>query len=124
MEAEAIKPAFVVLKGCENVAPGEGLGVVCICAFETCLNECSFWLCEERCRGGVVVDEEIREGGDDNCKKSLLIHSLAPVTNCFFQTHKYENPSPPIIMPNTFHKPNSIRKNTTKRTSQRSRREK
>ena len=57
MEAEAVEPAFVVFEGCDDVAPFEWLGVVGVCSLETCLDECSFWLCEEGCGGGVVMDE-------------------------------------------------------------------
>ena len=77
MEAEAVEPALVVFEGCYDIAPGEGLGVVCICALETCLDECSFWFREEGCRGGVVVDEEVGDEGDDNSQESFLGHILA-----------------------------------------------
>lgn len=72
VEAEAVEPAFVVFEGGEDVAPGEGLGVVGVCAFEACLNECSFGLGEEGSCRGVVMDEEIGYKGNHYGKKAFL----------------------------------------------------
>ncbi len=72
VEAEAVEPAFVVFEGGDYVAPFEGFGVVCVGAFEACLDEGSFGLGEEGRCGGVVVDEEVGDHGDNDGQDSFL----------------------------------------------------
>ena len=67
MEAEAVQPAFIVAESGADVRPGECLVVGCVAvAFEARMNVGSFGLAEEGCGGGVVVDKEVREEGDDD----------------------------------------------------------
>jgi hypothetical protein len=67
VEAKTVQPAFVVAESGADVRPGECLVVGCVAvAFEARVDVGSFGLAEEGCGGGVVVDEEVREEGDDD----------------------------------------------------------
>lgn len=81
VEAETIKPAFVISKGGADISPGEGLGIGCICRrFETRMDEGAFGFSEKRGGRGIVVDEEIGAEGDDDSKQSFLYIALAQYT--------------------------------------------
>ena len=67
MEAETVQPAFIVAESGDDVRPGEWLVVGCVAvAFEARVDVGSFGLAKEGCGGGVVVDEEVRQEGDDD----------------------------------------------------------
>ena len=73
VETQTVEPAFVVSEGGSDIGPVEWFSVGCVGGeLETGVNEGSFGFCEEWGGGGIVVDEEIGEEGDNNGKKSFL----------------------------------------------------
>ena len=72
MEAQAVKPTFVVCKSGADVVPGEAFEVVCVCVFKPGLDEGAFGFCEERCGGWVIVDEEVGCYCEDYGEESFL----------------------------------------------------
>jgi hypothetical protein len=73
VEPQTVQVDFGILESFGYVGPGECFVARCVAVgLEPRLDYAAFLGVEEGCGGGVVVDEEIGDAGDEDCEDSFL----------------------------------------------------